>query len=227
MVWRLTNKYNGSYTMTLAGQLMRIGAVCSATVDEQNMFTMKEDDLKSSSAEVGDSVRVVVFKRGSEDSIKALDRQTFTTSVLPNGQIMIPNDAANNLDLEAEDSISYVVAPKDKFPSISDGPVRSKVRGDNNDAQDVERGEREDTEATFQGPKMRQTGQIRVPGEVQDRLALIQGDSVSAKVEYEGEMSDVFETTFGTGDRITINTETREMLGLDSGDKPTVSISVQ
>jgi len=212
--------------MTLSGQLFRIGAICSATVDEQNMFTMKDDDLESSSAEVGDSVRVAVFKRGSSDSIKALDRQMFTTSVLPNGQIMIPNDAANALELEGGDSISYVVAPKDKFPSVSNGPVRERVRGNDNDAEDIERGERTDTEATFQGPKMRQTGQIKVPGEVQDRLALIQGDPVSAKVEHDGDMSDVFQTTFGSGDRITINTDTRETLGLESGDQPSVSISV-
>jgi len=212
--------------MTLSGQLFRIGAICSATVDEQNMFTMSDDDLESSSAEVGDSVRVAVFKRGSSDSIKALDRQLFTTSVLPNGQIMIPNDAANALDLEGGDSISYALAPKDKFPSLSDGPVRSRVRGDDNDAEDIERGERTDTEGTFQGPKMRQTGQIKVPGEIQDRLALIQGDKVSASVEHDGQESDVFQTTFGTGDRITINSATRDKLGLESGDMPTISVSV-
>lgn len=212
--------------MTLSGQLFRRGAICSAVMEGQNMFSMNDEDLDSSAAEVGDQVRVGVLKRGSDDTIKALDRQIFTTTLMPGGQIMVPNDAANTLDLEVEDSINYIVVPKSSFPSISTGPVRDRVAGDDNDAEDIERGEREETEARFQGPKMRQTGQIKVPGEVQDSLALLRGDPVTIQVEWEGQQSEVFNSTFGSGDRITIRSVTRDKLGLETGDEPTVIIGV-
>lgn len=211
--------------MTLQGQLFRRGAICTATMEDQNMFTVNDGDLQSSAAEVGDQVRVGILKRGSSDTIKALDRQTFTTTLMPNGQIMVPNDAANTLDLEAGDSISYVVVPKKSFPSLTDGPLRDKVRGGDNDAEEIERGEREATEATFGGQKMRQTGQTRVPGEVKEKLALVQGDKVNVTVEHN-EDSDTFTGTFGTGDRVTIPKETRDGLGLQKGDEPTLTVRV-
>jgi len=212
--------------MTLSGQLFRRGAICSAVMEGQNMFSMSEQDLESSAAEIGDQVRVGVLKRGSDDTIKALDRQIFTKTLMPGGQIMVPNDAANALDLEVEDSINYIVVPKSSFPSISTGPVRDRVSGDDNDAEDIERGERQETQATFQGPKMRQTGQIKVPGEVQDSLALLRGDPVTVQVESEGQQSEVFNSTFGSGDRITIRSATREKLGLETGDEPSVTVGV-
>lgn len=212
--------------MTIQRQLLNRAAICTTAMIDENTFKIPQDDLDSSNIEVGDTVNIALTRVDVGTDIKPDDRAIFKSVVAPNGMIVIPNDVKEDLKLEPEDKVKFVAIPEKAIPGPGNGPLRERINGGNGEEQ-VERPERQSLEATFSGKKMRQTGQIKVPGEVLDELGLIQGDDVAVLVEHDG-LEATQKATIGSSNRITIRKKTREELNIDDpqGVQPTISVQV-
>lgn len=197
--------------------------MCRARVAANQTFTISSKDLEGSEVNAGDAVRVLVTKDEKKRNFRPRDRDIFDTTVQKTGQIRLPNDTVNKLNIETGDTIQYLVVPKHSFPGIEDGPVREAISGGEAGEQ-MERPERESTQETFSDKPMQKTGQITVPSEIMDKMGLLQGDSVTATIEWQGE-SETLTLDIGTGHRITIPKDTRDNLGLEPGDQPTITLT--
>lgn len=214
--------------MSLQGQLFERFAVCSARVAANNYFSVAKSDIETTDLEAGDNVRVMLIKPDPDNQIQGRDRDVYDNTLQKSNQVYIPKDTREKLDLETGDNVKYIVVPKKSFPGLQDGPVREKakevINGGSEDETEIERPERETSSATFTGP-MQKTGQVTVPSDVMDRMGLLQGDTVLATIMWQGE--DISRNKdIGTGNRITINKDEREELGLEPGDEPQVRIAV-
>lgn len=220
--------------MTIIGKAFSQAALCTAEVEEGGMFSLSKSNLDTSAIGApGSSVQVRIFKRSPDDAIKPLDSATFNGQLLPDNKILIDPGVQQQLDIEAGDVISYVVISSDAIPGFFDGPVRSFMNQSpegNNVAPEERRGERTTTQATFE-TKMRQTGQFRIPADVRDSMALIEGDELSITVEHEGQ-SVTYQNDMKTGGRTSIRKKERQQVGLnevfaENGTAPiTVTIQV-
>jgi len=222
--------------MVQFGRLLSEAGVCHSVVDDNNMFTIKQGDIEQTNLSVGDPVQVIVVKTTSDEKDislterlkKAANSNRFSGTILPNNEVMIDNQVANALDLENGDKITYLVLPStDDIPTLKGGFLRNKLSGSDNDAEGIERPDREAFEATYSGMSMASTGQITVPSSVRDKLGLISGDFVDVSVEHEGQQSKMFSPKVDTQNRITVTNEVMENLGLEQGDKPTIHINVR
>lgn len=233
--------------MVELGSFLRRAGICNAEIQEGPVFTIKQEDIDKVGLEGNTQVEVIIVRvnpnEEEENLIKStsdlLSSNRFSSMFMgATNQIPIPNEVDNSLDLSVGDKISYVVFPKDNVPSLKSGPVRNQVSGTNDktDPVDIDPSDREEMEAEYQGVKMRQTGQIKVPGEVRDRLAIVPGKPpLRVEVSHEGE-SGVFTTTLNqTGNRITIPKDVRLQTGLQKDPdarksnvdaRPSVQISV-
>jgi bifunctional DNA-binding transcriptional regulator/antitoxin component of YhaV-PrlF toxin-antitoxin module len=161
------------------------------------------------------------------DDFQPRDRDIYDSTLQKSNQVYIPVSTREKLDLEVGDLVKYIVVPKDSFPGLQDGPIREAARNavsDDEDEDEDQRPERETTNASFSGP-MQKTGQVTVPADVMDRMGLVQGDTVTATVEHEGDDTTI-STDIGTGNRIIIPKDKREQLGLEAGDEPQIMLAV-
>lgn len=216
--------------MTIQRRLANEIALCKARVAANNTFTIDSNDREASELEPGDEVRVRLTRTDIGSEIKPRDSDMFETTVQKTYQIHIPKSTRDKLDLQKGDIVQYIVVPKDTFPGVSDGPVRSAIRDAGSDEEQAAAGaeqqlERETTSASFSNKKMQKTGQITVPAEIRDKMAVQSGDTVTATVMWKGEDS-TFTVDIDSRNRITIPKSEREELGLSAGDKPSVRLAV-
>lgn len=216
--------------MTIQRRLANQVALCKARVAANNTFTIDSQDREASDIEPGGEVRVRVTRTDLGSEIKPRDSDTFDTTVQKTYQIHIPKSTREKLDLETGDIIQYIVIPKSTFPGIQDGPVRDAIRGDSGEEEanagaEQQEVERETSSAMFSNNKMQKTGQVTVPADIRDKMAIQSGDSVMATVMWEGK-DTTFNVDIDSRNRITIPKGEREELGLEAGDKPTVRLAV-
>lgn len=216
--------------MTAQGQLFDRFAICSARLAANNYITITKHELENTEVDKGDEVRVMLLKPDSENSIKGVDRDIYDTTVQKSGQFYVPKDTRQKLDLSTGDVVRYIVVPKKSFPGIAGGPVRNKMKelasGDTDEeSENEQRDNREKFSAEFSDSPMQQTGQITIPSNIMEEMALLQGDTVLTAIRWEGDGISR-NKTIGTGNRITVSVEEREELGLTKGDEPTIRISV-
>lgn len=212
--------------MTVTRRLFNRVAVCSSRVASNNYFSVRNRDVESTNLEAGKEVRVMLIDAEVEE-FKPRDRDIYDSTLQKSNQIYIPVDTREKLDLEAGDLVKYVVVPKDSFPGVQDGPLREAARNvtsDDEDSDEDQRPERETTSASFSGP-MQKTGQVTVPSSVMDKMGLVQGDTVTATVEFNGHDTTI-STDIGTGNRIIIPKDKREHLELEAGDEPEITLAV-
>jgi AbrB family looped-hinge helix DNA binding protein len=216
--------------MTIQRRLASQVAMCKARVAANNTFTIDSQDRQASEVEAGEKVRVRITRTDLGSEIKPRDSDTFETTVQKTFQVHIPKETRQKLDLETGDIVQYIVIPKSSFPGIQDGPVRDAIRGSSSDEQAAAGGEdkeveRETTTATFSDKKMQKTGQVTVPADVRDKMAVQSGDAVTATVMWKGEDA-TFNVDIDSRNRITIPKKKRNKLGLEAGDKPSVRLAV-
>jgi len=72
---------------------------------------------------------------------------------------------------------------------------------------------------------MQKTGQVTVPAEIRDKMAVSSGDTVLATIEWQGDDTS-FNVDIDSRNRITIPKSERNKLGLEAGDKPKVTLAV-
>lgn len=215
--------------MTLSRRLIEKVAVCSGRISSNNYISVNSRDIESTDVEPGDELRVLLIRTDLDREFKPRDRDVFETTLQKSGQIYVPKNARQKLDLNPGDIVKYIIIPKDSFPGVSDGPLRDKIRdlmGINEQEPDTEpdRPTRETSTAEFEGP-IQQTGQLTVPAGVMDKMGLVQGDNVLATVQWKGNNTSVM-TDIGTANRITIPKSKRDEIGLEAGDTPTVRLGV-
>lgn len=207
--------------MTLEKRLVNRVAVCKARLAKNNTITIKPEDVETIGAEPGDTMRTRVTKVDTEREVEVIDSDVFEAPLQKTRQLTVPSNTREKLGLQPGDLLQYITFPTKNFPGLDDGPVRDRIRGR---VQERERPERESMRETFTAP-MQQTGQVTVPSDVMDDMGLLQGDVVTAEIEWQGE-SEIETLEIGTGNRITIPKSTREDLGLESGDEPTITLTV-
>jgi len=210
--------------MTVQGQVFKRFATCSARVSANNMFTVSKRDVQTTNLEPGDDVRVLIIEmEGESTEPDPIDRDVFEGTLQSTNQITIPKDTVGKLDLDTGDMIRYIVVPKKSFPGLRDGPVRNRVKSSGSE-QMQESVQRETTTDSFSRP-MQKTGQVTVPADTMDKMALTQGDVVIVTIMGKGEDTTV-NKEIGTGNRITISQDERDELGLEPGDEPLIEIAV-
>lgn len=218
--------------MTLQGQMFERAAVCTARVAANNYFSVRQQDIDTTNLEAGDNVRVRLTAPDLESNVQPRDSDIYDSTLQKSNQVYIPKDTREKLDLDTGDVVKYIVIPTKSFPGLKDGPVREKARsvvnGEDEEEEEQEfeeRPERDTTSSTFSDSSMQKTGQITVPAQVVDDMALVKGDQVLTTIKWQGEDITV-PKDLGTGNRLTINKEEREELGLEPGDEPTIRIAI-
>lgn len=219
--------------MTLSRRFVDKVAICSSRISSNNYFSVSAKDVEATELEPGDNVRVVLIRSDLDGEIKPRDRDVYENTLQKSNQIYVPKSTRDKLDLEAGDIVKYIVIPKSAFPGIMDGPLRERfgdiLEGDTGEdsesgSQEQTRPTRDTTSAEFSA-SMQKTGQVTVPKQVRNRMGLIQGDTVLATIEWQGE--DVSSNKdIGSGNRIIITKEQRQELGLEPGDEPTIRLAV-
>jgi len=216
--------------MTVQGQMFERVAICTARVAANNYFSVSQSDVRSTNLEAGDEVRVMLIKTDTEKTVNGRDRDVYDNTLQKSNQVYIPANTRDKLGLETGDIVKYVVVPKKSFPGIQGGPVRNKARevinGGSEEKQEEEpdRPERQTSSDTFTAP-MQKTGQVTIPSDTREKMALLQGDTVFTTIRWQGK--DITRNKdIGTGNRITITKDEREDLGLEPGDEPEMRIAV-
>jgi bifunctional DNA-binding transcriptional regulator/antitoxin component of YhaV-PrlF toxin-antitoxin module len=216
--------------MTLQRQLFNRIAICSARVAANNYFSVTQKDIDSTNLEPGDNVRVRINRTDVNGGLKPRDSDIYDSTLQKSNQIYIPKDTREKLDLETGDIIKYIAVPSDSFPGLRDGPVRERAKNlatnnGNETETESERPDRESTSEVVDSSSMQKTGQVTIPASTIDKMGLLQGDTVLTAVKWEGE-TVTSNKDIGTGNRITINKDERNRLGIEPGDEPTIRISV-
>lgn len=210
-------------------------AFCSSRLAANNYITVTGKDTKVTTLQPNEDVRVLLVRADlSEGEIKPRDRATYMTTLTKSGQIYCPVDVRDKLDLEEGDLVRYVIIPADEIPGVSDGPIRSRLRQvfsgvereDEPKFEEQDRPTRETETATFNAT-MENSGQVTIKEKYMDALGLIRGDTVDVIVKNPetGEAEDM-SLQIGTGNRVTVNIEEREMLGLEEPNRPEVQMLV-
>lgn len=215
--------------MSLLGKAFSQAALCTAEIEEDNTISLSQSNIETSAiGGPGSSIRVRLFNRSPEDTVKPLDSDTFNGQLLPGNKVLIDPGVMSNLDLEEGDIVSYLIIGADTLPGLFDGPLRATVQGDDNEVSKEERrGERDATQATYTAT-MRQTGQVNIPADVRESLALLPGDDIHVVVEYEGSELSYDSNVQTKGRRFGINKEQRQQLGLEEvkNEKPEVTVNI-
>lgn len=217
--------------MTIQRQLFDRVAVCSARVSANNYFSVTQKDIDSTDLEPGDNVRVRLSRADLDREVKPRDSDIYSSTLQKSNQVYIPSDTRDKLELETGDIVKYIVVPTKSFPGFQDGPVRDRAKDivgdDDEEDEDMEpdRPERETSSAEIDSSPMQKTGQVTIPAGVMDKMGLLQGDTVLATIQWQGEDISV-NKDIGTGNRITINADEREQLGIEPGDEPTIRLAV-
>jgi bifunctional DNA-binding transcriptional regulator/antitoxin component of YhaV-PrlF toxin-antitoxin module len=218
--------------VTIQRQLLDRVALCSARVSANNYFSVTKKDVESTALEAGDEVRVRLSRTDLDRDLQPRDSDVYDSTLQKSNQVYIPADTRDKLDLETGDIVKYIVVPSKAFPGFKDGPLRNKAKdivngGSEEETEDggTERPERESMSETITGMSMQKTGQVTVPADTMDKMGLLQGDTVFVMIKWQDE-SLTANKDIGTGNRITINKEERNELGIEPGDEPTMRISV-
>jgi len=217
--------------MTVQRQIFSRIATCKAKLAQNNTITVDSEDREATNVEPGDQVRVRLTRTDLGSTVKPRDSDFFDTTVQKTHQIYVPLDTIQKLDLEAGDIVHYVVVPKKSFPGLQDGPVRNVIKSTQSRQGEAEtisvepEQTRETSNAEYQGNKMQKTGQVTVPAEIRDKMAVSSGDTVLATIEWQGDDTS-FNVDIDSRNRITIPKSERNKLGLEAGDKPKVTLAV-
>lgn len=222
--------------MTITRRLVDKIAICTSRISSNNYMSVSSKDVEAVDVEPGEEVRVMIIRTDLDGDIKPRDRAVYDTTLQKSKQVYVPADVRNKLDLTTGDLVKYIIIPKDAFPGAFNGPVRAALQKflgseskigdtDTSPESEEERGERQTATAEFEAP-MQKTGQITVPSDVRDKMALIKGDEVLVQIEWMGEEYFVGELDIGTGYRITIPKGKREEIGLEPGDEPSIKLGV-
>jgi len=197
-----------------------------------NYISVSSRDVQSLEISYQDEVRVFLIRTDLDREIKPNDRATYKTTLAKSDQIYVPKDVRDQLDLEGGSLVKYVIIPGDKFPGLTEGPIRDKFRqlftGIDEDDEvadpDEERPTATQCSATFSAP-MAQSGQVTVPEDVKDALGLIKGDTTRFVIK-NPETGDTLQASIQikTGNRITIVKDQRQELGLVKGDEPQILV---
>lgn len=209
--------------MSLRKHIFKNAAMCKAKVNKNQTFTIGATNREASNIEIGDEVRVRLINVSTEKFVKARDMDTFKAPIQKTGQIHIPKDTMDNLNLRAGDFISYIAIPTKRLPSPSNGPVRERM-SDERDSQSVHDRDRQSEKETFE-VTMAKTGQFTVPSEVRDKMNVMMDDPVLVVAEYNGNRV-IFESEIRTGNRVTIRKEHREKLDAEGGDEIEVTLGL-
>lgn len=218
-------------SVTLQRQIFDRVAICTARVSANNYFSVTQKDVDSTNLEAGDNVRVRVTRADLDRDLKPMDSDIYDSTLQKSNQVYLPSDTRDKLDLETGDTIKYLVVPSKSFPGVQDGPVREKAKelvgdGTDEEAEETqERPERESKSEVVEGMSMQKTGQVTIPAGTMEKMGLLQGDTLFVMIKWQGE-SLTANKDIGTGNRITINKDEREQLGIEPGNEPTLRISV-
>jgi len=218
--------------VTIQRQLLDRVALCSARVSANNYFSVTKKDVESTALEAGDEVRVRLSRTDLDRDLQPRDSDVYDSTLQKSNQVYIPADTRDKLDLETGDIIKYIVVPSKAFPGFKNGPLRNMAKdvvngGSEEQTEDkaTERPERQSFSENVSGMSMQKTGQITIPADTMDKMGLLQGDTVFVMIKWQDELLTA-NKDIGTGNRITINKQERNELGIEPGDEPTIRISV-
>lgn len=208
-------------------------AICKTKIEKGGPFNEPlfrldfETEVNGANIVVGERVWVRLFNVSSDNFVRGDDTARFNT--VPRqleGEddpiVQIPADVLSEIGAEVGDTIAYAAIADDKIPGIKTGPFRDKVaQATNSDGGPVreqiaegqtsdikDRGRQQET-YVFEG-KMFVTGQVTIPKKARNALNIYEGDTIPVIVEDQ----EMYFKEIGNGNRITINKDNREELGL-------------